>query len=521
MKKTIYFILASLFAVNIQAQVIDNEGLQTFINELKALKGEHVECENENFTPNAYLEFPENFVNFKLRDQDIQLTGITTSDSTFCYLFSSSIDNIGYNLIQNILYKYYDEESEDIFGIPLLACNRVDGNEQIMYMNEKNTLLIRDNGHDEILVLYVGFNLMNSIKRMLQSFLEVNDEEYVNVEIFGGMDFNVHVTDAAKFSKNSRSVYMPSADSDEIIAFVKKIYEDNILNIESLLANAKSAEKQEELAISLTELKEEQEEHLADLEKELEELDVPSFIEIIPGSNEYYVAIPQVPAHLKEKQKPYAAKGIYDWINNYYSFRAGAKMGNIVSYIITPQDVVMEYVIRNYPRDRWLDDGFTPEYKEITTVEYQGSMPAVLYSFSDTEKGYNDLLRDFDDFFNHKLGDKVWGLEVIQCSENNGKRFVQLWGEGSILMCIYDSPADKYFHMSIIIGGVSGFEQAVNEYYFAGEKDWAKRCNIVIDSDLSNKSYGIHFTTDEYFYAGKQHKNGVHIDFGYIRKFTK
>jgi hypothetical protein len=75
--------------------------------------------------------------------------------------------------------------------------------------------------------------------------------------------------------------------------------------------------------------------------------------------------------------------------------------------------------------------------------------------------------------------------------------------------------------MSIIVGGVSGFEHAVNEYCFGGEKDFAKRYNIVIDSDLSNNSYGIHFVNDEYFYAGKSHKNGVHIDFGYARMFLK
>ena len=87
-------------------------------------------------------------------------------------------------------------------------------------------------------------------------------------------------------------------------------------------------------------------------------------------------------------------------------------------------------------------------------------------------------------------------------------------------MHLFDSPADKYCHMSIIIGGTDGFEQAVNEYLFGGEKDFAKKCNIVINSDLSGNSYGIHFTEDEYFFAGKSHKNGVHIDFGYARKFT-
>ena len=131
------------------------------------------------------------------------------------------------------------------------------------------------------------------------------------------------------------------------------------------------------------------------------------------------------------------------------------------------------------------------------------------------------MLREFGDFFRRKPGEKVMGLEVTQNSENNGKRFVQLWGEGGILMCLLDSPADKYCHMSIIIGGVTGFEQAVNEYVFGGEKDFAKKCNIIIDSDLRDNSYGIHFTEDKYFFAGRSHKNGVHIDFGYARMFSK
>lgn len=519
MKKTIYFILAFLFAVNMQAQVIDNERLQTFISELKALKGEHVECESQNYN----IEFPEGLVNFKFNDEDVELTGVTASDTTSCCIFTVSEDNIGYNLIQGVLYKYYDEESEDIFGIPLLTCRRMDGEEQIMFMDGRNTLLIRDDGDDEILVAYVGYSLIDAIKGSLHNIIDETDEEYVDVEVFGGMNYSVNVTNADEFKNDSKNVYLPTANGDDIMALVRKIYEDNVLHIESLLANAKNVEKQEELAESLAGLKEEQSEYLEELERELEELDVPSFIEIIPGSGEHYVAIPRVPAHLKEKLKPYAAKGIYDWINIYYSFRAGARMGNfdITSCIITPQDVAMECIIRNYPREKWLDDGFTAEYKEIAAVEYQGGTPALLYSFSQNENGYNEMLREYGDLFRRQPGEKVMGLEVTQCSENNGKRFVQLWGEGGILMCIYDSPAEKYCHMSIIIGGVSGFEQAVNEYCFGGEKDFAKRYNIVIDSDLSNNSYGIHLVNEEYFYAGKLHKNGLHIDFGYARKFLE
>ena len=519
MKKTIYIIMALLFTINTQAQSVDEGILHKFIDELKALKGEHVECESQNYN----IEFPEGLMNFKFNGEDCELIGVTASDTTFCCISTTSQDEIGYNLIKGLLYKYYDEESEDIFGIPLFTCQRVDGEEEIMFMDGRNTLLVMDDNNEEIQITYINYNLNDAIKGVLHNIIDETDGKYVDVEMFGGINFGVKVTNADEFEKDSRNVYMPTANGDDIMALARKIFKDNTELLESRLAKAESEEEREELTTGIAAFKEEQSEHLENLGRELEELDVPSFIEIIPGSDEYYVAIPLVPAHLKEKQKAYAAKGIYDWINMYYSFRAGCKFGltDIISCIITPKDVAKQYVFRHYPRDRWYDDGFTPEYKEIAATEYQGSMPAVLYSFSQNGNGYNEMLREFGDLFRRKPGEKVMGLKVTQNSENNGKRFVQLWGEGGILMCLYDSPADRYCHMSIIVGGVSGFEQAVNEYCFGGEKDFAKKCNIVINSDLSNNSYGIHFVYDEYFYAGKSHKNGVHIDFGYARNFLE
>jgi hypothetical protein len=521
MKKTIYIMMALLLATNAYAQVVDQDKLQKFIAELKALNGEHVTCVNENSGSNTYLEYPSDFLVLEVNGQNMSVTGLETSDTTFRYVSVMSEDNIGYNLINGVFEKYYDEESEDIFGIPLMACQREDGEQESIFVCEGHTLLVRDSG-DDVMILYATMNIMERVQDAMRSVMEMTTEDFVDVDMFGGMDFGVH-TNMDALSKHPDNPYCPSADGESIMALVRKIFNDNTELLESRLAKAESEEEREELIAEIAAFKEEAKESLDDLEKELAELDEPSFIKIVPGSDERYVAIPRVPAHLKEKVKPYAAKGVYDWINMYYSFRAGAKMGvtDVVSCIITPKDVARECIIRNYPRNKWYDDGFTPEYKELAAVEYQGCMPAVLYSFSQNENGYNEMLREYGDMFRRKLGEKVLGLKVTQCCENNGKRFVQLWGEGDVLMCLYDSPAEKYFHMSIIIGGVSGFEQAVNEYRFGGEKDFAKRCNIVIDSDLRNNSYGIHFVNDEYFYAGKSHKNGVHIDFGYARKLLR
>ena len=529
MKKTIYIIVALLLALNVQAQLVDKERLNEFISELKALSDQHVLCESEKFNcyateesqvTSAHLVFPPNLVGFVMRDGErMPLTGIYRADTTFRFVNIISNDSKGYCLVKDVLDKYYDGEAEDIFGIPLMACNREDGEEQTLFMDENNTLLIRDDGRD-LELLYGNFNLMNTLQNVLRSVAEITDEEYIDVEMFGGMDFGVHLNMNA-LSRHPDNPYLPSAGSESIMALAQKIFKDNAELLERRLAKAESKEEREEITAEIAAFKKEAKESLDDLEKELSELDGPSFIEIFPGTNEHFVAIPKVPEHLKGKMKPYAANGVYDWINQ-TGFANGAK-GSLdqISCIITPLDVAMQYVIRHYPRDRWYDDGFTPEYKEIAATEYQGSMPAILYRFSRNEQGYNDMLRNLGQLFNLKLGEKHWGLKVTQQSENNGKRFVQLWGEGGILMCLYDSPADKHLHMSIIIGGPDGFEQAVNEYCFGGEKDFAKKCNIIINSDHSDNSYGIHFTEDEYFYAGKSHKNGVHIDFGYARMFLK
>lgn len=515
-------------AILAHAQTVDNEGLHNFVKELKGLHCEHVECTSESFdhyaTENskvttARLVFPTYMVTYELRDENIPLYAFSTADTTFNFVHLTSLDKIGYNLVWGVLDKYYNSESEDLFGIPLMACQREDGEEQTLFLDEWNTLLIKDDGDEEIEILYGNFNLMNTIQNTLRSVIDVFDEEYINVEVFGGMDFSVRVTDRYKFNKSPDNI---SGNAADFLEFARKTYAANLAWLESRLAKATTEEQRKEFADALADFKEEEKNFIEKLDCKLEELDTPDFFELIPGSNEHFVVIPKVSEEVKAKMKPYAANGVYDWINS-TGFYKGARMGNVdqISCIVTPQDVAKEYVIRNYARDKWYDEGFTAEYKALAALEYQGGTPAVLYRFSQNELGYNDMLCDLGYLFNFKPGEKQWGLEVTQQSEKNGKRFVQLWGEGGILVSIFDSPQEKYCHFSVVIGGVEGFERAVNEYHFGGEKDFAKRCNIIIDSDLSDNSYGIHFTTEDYFYAGKKHKDGVHIDFGYTKRFTE
>lgn len=498
MKKIIYITTICLFAMNIQAQNIDTKGLQTFIDELKALNREHVGYVDEFYrsindssaTTSVKLELPCNIISINVNGSKIPLSGIRKRNPDFHFLHIESLDETGYNLISEILNKYHNTETEEMLGIPIMASMRKDGEEQTIFMNDENSLLIRDS-ENEIELLYGNFNLMDITQYLITSAANVFDEEFIDVEMFGGIKYCIPISDKIGFGKPTDNKEFPSANSDEIMQFAHKIHENE------------------------TEL-------LEKLEEKLNKLKHPDFIKIVPGSETHYVAIPKVADELKDKMKPYALNGVYDWING-TGFNKGASMLNLdqISCIITPRDVAREYAIRHLHATNGFDDGFNKEYKERATVEYQGGTPAILYRFSQNEKGYDEMLNDLGFLFNCKQGEKKFNLEVIQQNRRNGKRFVQLYGEGNILMCLFDSPKEKYCHMSIIVGGVSGFEQAVNEYVFGGEKDFAKKCNIIIDSNLSDNSYGIHFTDDEYFHAGKKYKNGVHINFGYFEKFNK
>ena len=254
-------------------------------------------------------------------------------------------------------------------------------------------------------------------------------------------------------------------------------------------------------------------EQQAQLDEQIKSLSKPSFVQI-PGTEDYLLGIPEL------SDEP--SRVVYDWVNE-LGFSKGAITDNAdqKSEIILPEDVARLYAVTHLPQEKWNEEGYSPTFKAIYQKEYQGGTPAVLYRFSKSEEGYKDMLSDLGFLFKLELGDTYRNLKVTQQSERNGKRFVQLYGEGGILMCVFDSPADHYCHMSILVGGGGGFEQAVNEYVFGGERDIATRCNIIINSDLSDNSCGIHFTTDEYFFAGKSHKNGVHIDFRYWDLYTK
>ncbi len=492
MKKMILCFIAVCSATTMQAQEIDWTGLIQFTDELEALQGDHVSCDTM-----THLELLDYLDTEIVSDDDELFTKLDKKD--FRLIMIASPDGIGRESIYKVLDKYEVTNAEVLFGIPLLLCYRRDGGQVMLFVGDKASLMVLDYG-DSIEVLYLNSDLMMIFKEIFTSMMINGDGGNITIGESGDLQFSYSFSRTREEQEEDAEepkVYSFDQQSDGTDPYER--FNEEVIDIASKIAASSTPTGIQEI----------------------EDLEKPSFI-LNLETNSFLVAIPTVPEDIKKDMQPYAAYGVYDWINS-LGFGKGAMTDSAdqKSEIILPEDVARLYAVKHLPQEKWNEEGYSPMFKAIYQQEYQGGTPAVLYRHSKNEAGYKDMLSDLGFLFNLELGDTYRNLKVTQQSEREGKHFVQLYGEGRILMCVFDSPEDKYCHMSILIGGGGGFEQAVNEYVFGGERDIAKKCNIIINSDLSDDSGGIHFTTDEYFFAGKSHKNGVHIDFKYWDLYTK
>ena len=491
MKKMIVCLIAVCSAMAMQAQEIDSEGLKAFAEELESLQGEHVSC--DTMTHRELLDYLGTEI---VSDADELFTKLDKKD--FRLINIGSPDGIGRESIYKVLDKYEVTTAEVLFGIPLLLCNRSNGDLVVLFVGDKASLMILDYG-DSIEVLYLNSDLMIIFKEIFTSMMINGDGGKITIGASGDLQFSYSF-------KRTRDEQEEDEEEPKVYSFDQQSSGND--SYERL--NEEVGKVATRAAIP----------DFSELNKEIEKLGKPSFL-LIPGTDCYNVFTPSVPEEIRKEMQPYAAYGVYDWINGLGFGKGMTDSADQKSEIILPEDVARLYAVKHLPQEKWNEEGYSPMLKAIYQKEYQGGTPAVLYRHSKNEAGYKDMLSDLGFLFNLELGDTYKNLKVTQQSEREGKRFVQLYGEGGILMCVFDSSEDKYCHMSILVGGASGFEQAVNEYVIGGERDFATRCNIIINSDVADGSGGIHFTTDDYFFAGKSHKNGVHIDFKYWDLYTK
>ena len=497
MKRMILYFIAACTAMAMQAQEIDWAGLRTFTDELEALHGEHVACTTMTFL--ELLQYLDAEIIMENAEDQARFVELDKKD--FRLIRTTSCDATGYESIYKVLDKYDVTAAEVLFGIPLLLCNRSRGDQAVLFIGDEVSLLILDQG-DTMEVLYVNTDLMEIIKEVFTAMMINGNGGNITIGESGDLQFSYsfsRTTESITTERkaNEGKVYSFDQQSDGTDPYER--FNEEVIEIASKTAVSSIPTGAQEIA---------------DLEK-------PAFI-VNLETGRINVAIPVVPEEVRKEMQTYAAYGVYDWING-LGFGKGAMTDGAdqKSEIILPEDVARLYAVEHQPQEKRNEEGYSPLFKAIYQKEYQGGTPAVLYRHSKNEAGYKDMLRDLGFLFKLEQGDTYKNLKVTQQSEREGRRFVQLYGEGGILMCVLDSPEDKYCHMSILIGGGGAFKQAVNEYVIGGEKGIAGKCNIIIGPDPADGSHGIRFTTDEYFFAGKSHKNGVHIDFKYWDLYTK
>ena len=182
--------------------------------------------------------------------------------------------------------------------------------------------------------------------------------------------------------------------------------------------------------------------------------------------------------------------------------------------LITPEDVATQYMTRYLPKEEWLDEGYLENVKNIYKDKYPGGTPAVLYAFAKSESRYKVMTDVFGHLFDLGLKDVYNGFKVIQRCDRNGKRFVQLYGEGNVMLTVLDIPATDYFLMTVTVGGEKDFEEAVNTYSINSETGIAQKNIIILNQDgidvrLNNSN------------VEENEQNGVRFHFGLKEMFLE
>ena len=181
---------------------------------------------------------------------------------------------------------------------------------------------------------------------------------------------------------------------------------------------------------------------------------------------------------------------------------------------ITPEDVALQYMTRYLPKEEWLDEGYPEAVKDIYKQKYPGGTPAVLYAFAKSKSTYRIMTDAFGFLFDLGLKDVYNGFKVIQRCDRNGKRFVQLYGEGNVMLTVLDIPATDYFIMTVTVGGEKDFEEAVNTYSINSETGIAQKNIIILNQDgidvrLNNSN------------VEENEQNGVQFHFGLKEMFLE
>lgn len=546
--KKLYIYVAVVFAA---ISVVDaqNRDFDTFCKEMKGLESDGVTYEELDLkTCIKSLFFSQ--LNEQLGENAAKkaLEPVFNGDGNKRLIVLSSTDKTGYRRICSFVEKYEIETAEEFFGVPLAINSRENGITAMIFSNDDMTFILTDNTIDSCYeFIFAECNVLEYLQKAMISVVKtLGEDEFDVVNILGNEDISFSV----KINGDENSMLNEIASS-----FVR--HKASILEAYNEKMTALQLQKTEDNKEGWAAIDEQMEEFKGNLDDVLEEFDevmidyldlmnycaenyiaakaanvyadvadiynvfgkapssankgrgaiesdsinAPSFVK---RGDEWCVAIPALNDDLKKARKSYALNGIYDWINETGFCKGATENPHQKSEIITPQSLLEKY-LAEYPSTE-IKYSFSHSSSHPAT-EYQGGVPAVLYRKSLSAEGYKDMLRDLEPFFALKMGDRYNNMKVTNRFDYpDGKRFVQLYGDRGVFMCVYDSPADYDCSMSITVGTDDDFTAIVNSYGFDDESTLADKFKIVIgdkgvkfiEKTTSNKESGVCFDFEYY-----------------------
>lgn len=505
MKKVLLFIFAVCSLSFAKAQ--DVERINGFVKELMALEGEHVNCEISGFD-----SFLDDIVTAQFNGQEMDFSSAIERLGNAEWKFIAVIadDEEGYDAIYNILDKHNVIDADPLFDIPLAVNQREGGNQRLIFIGNGHTITVEEEAGDkELKVLYTNCNVMDVLRQAVTLFTLGIDgfDDFIE----DGYDAILNFGNRLEMESETRSEPVWCCGKSDYLNAVREGYMRVIEEMKKNPSKNISAEEVEEL-------REELKEAVEEVKEELEELESVSLIEN-PATRGWFIVMPD---EQMEVEKTYGS--IYTWINSsgllgkslfgmieegkYEGMEDAVLLKRDIRFI-TPEDVAMEYMTRSFPKEKWLFHDQPESLKKLYRHKFPGGTPAVLYCLvQQDEAEYKEMIDEVELFFDLKLKDTYRNLKVVQRSDRNGKRFVQLYGERKTMMTILDIPENNLCMMTITVGNAKDFENALNAYQIDGEGDIAGKVNVMIGME------GISFA-DEYLHPldNEVKRNGVYFDF--------
>ena len=402
----------------------------------------------------------------------------------------NSVDEESYKALSAIVEKHDIYFAEEIFGMELMLNVREGGSQTIVFQGDTYGLAITDNVHsfDLLIIIVKGsavklyFNIEGAKSPSQEvHFSESGGDVYIGSRS-AGVEETVALTDVPEIEKVERSLpsdivlelfdhYMPmiqeletknSAGADSI----RQVWKDEILYLESWIKRIES----------------------------------PGMIKI-PCTGNFMIVIPEG-----------TKQGLYEWINSTGICRT---QGEKTAFILASDIAVYSAASAKQPHHTaWSLEGYSDAMKELFVKEVPGGEPAYIYRRSTTAEGYETMKNDLQQFFYLDGNDKSHrykGFNTIERIDTEEYCFLHLY-DGTTTILIYDSRAEKYCQMDIIVGGAEVFNQAVNDISIEGGNGHGTKGNVIIcDGDVESVDGEVEIN-------GVTYDSGVHFTTGYMEK---